>query len=184
MEAIRAAVAADAVFVGDVAVCNHRGSNYCLEVYDQRTYMTPAWGGLGFGLPAAVGPAAALPDRQVLCITGDGGFQFNIQELGTCVQYGLKPVVLVFNDSAWGLLQHFQKTRSNGRYIASELHNPDFRQLAEAYGARGVRVESLAELIPALEVALKAETITVIDVWTPMALPILPDRGVQWKSNF
>ena len=167
MEAIRAATAADAVFVGDVAVCNHRGANYCLEAYDQRTYMTPAWGGLGFGLPAAAGAAAALPGRQVLCITGDGGFQFNIQELGTCVQYGLKPVVLVFNDSAWGLLQHFQKTRNNGRYIASELHNPDFCQLAEAYGARGVRVESLAELIPALETALRAEMLTVIDVWTP-----------------
>ena len=167
MEAIRAATAADAIFVGDVAVCNHRGANYCLEAYDQRTYMTPAWGGLGFGLPAAAGAAAALPGRQVLCLIGDGGFQFNIQELGTCVQYGLKPVVLVFNDSAWGLLRHFQKTRNNGRYIASELHNPDFRQLAEAYGAHGVRVESLAELIPALETALRAETVTVIDVWTP-----------------
>ena len=73
MEAIRAAVAADAVFVGDVAVCNHRGSNYCLEVYDQRTYMTPAWGGLGFGLPAAAG--AAVGHRGVAVVGGeiDGG---------------------------------------------------------------------------------------------------------------
>ena len=92
MEAIRAATARDAVFVGDVGVCNHRGANYCLEIYEERSYLIPAWGGLGFGLPAAAGAKAGVPERQVICITGDGGFQFNIQELGTCVQYGLRPV--------------------------------------------------------------------------------------------
>ncbi|MBV7339941.1 thiamine pyrophosphate-binding protein [Chloroflexi bacterium TSY] len=153
MEAIRSVAARDAIFVGDVGICNHRGANYCLDVYRQRTYMTPAWGGLGFGLPAAAGAKVGAPNRQVVCITGDGGFQFNIQELGTCVQYGLNPVALVFNDSAWGLLRHFQKTRTNGRYIGSDLRNPDFTKLAEAYGAHGVQVASLKELIPALETA-------------------------------
>ena len=167
MEAIRAVAARDAVFVGDVGICNHRGANYCLEIYEQRSYVAPAWGGLGFGLPAAAGAKAGIPDRQVLCITGDGGIQFNIQELGTCVQYGLRPVVLVFNDDAWGLLRYYQKNRGNGRYIASDLRNPDFTRLAEAYGARGVRVASLPELVQALERALEAETITVIDVKTP-----------------
>ena len=167
MEAIRAATARDAVFVGDVGVCNHRGANYCLDIYEQRSYITPAWGGLGFGLPAAAGAKAGIPDRQVICITGDGGFQFNIQELGTCVQYGLRPVVLVFNDDAWGLLRYYQKGRGDGRYIASDLRNPDFSRLAEAYGARGVQVASLPELVEALEAALEAETIAVIDVKTP-----------------
>lgn len=109
MTAIRAAAARDAIFVGDVGVCNHRGANYCLDIYPQRSYIAPAWGGLGFGLPAAAGAQAAAPDRQVICITGDGGVQFNIQELGTCVQYGLKPVILVFNDNAWGLLRQYQE---------------------------------------------------------------------------
>ena len=167
MEAIRAVAARDAVFVGDVGVCNHRGANYCLDVYEQRSYITPAWGGLGFGLPAAAGAKAGIPDRQVICITGDGGFQFNIQELGTCVQYGLRPVVLVFNDDAWGLLRYYQKSRGDGRYIASDLRNPDFTSLAEAYGAGGVEVASLPELVQALERALEAEKITVIDVKTP-----------------
>ena len=109
----------------------------------------------------------AAPGRQVVCITGDGGFQFNIQELGTCVQYGLNPVVLIFNDNAWGLLRHFQKTRSDERYIASDLRNPDFVALAAAYGARGVQVDSLQDLLAALETALDAATITLIDVQTP-----------------
>ena len=167
MEAIREATDRDAVFVGDVGVCNHRGANYCLEVYEERSYLIPAWGGLGFGLPAAAGAKAGVPERQVICITGDGGFQFNIQELGTCVQYGLRPVVLVFNDDAWGLLRYYQKNRGNGRYIASDLRNPDFTRLAEAYGACGVQVKSLPEMVQALELALEAETVSVIDVKTP-----------------
>ncbi len=167
MEAIRGATARDAVFVGDVGVCNHRGANYCLEIYEERSYLIPAWGGLGFGLPAAAGAKAGVPERQVICITGDGGFQFNIQELGTCVQYGLRPVVLVFNDDAWGLLRYYQKDRMGGRYIASDLENPDFRRLAMAYGACGVEAGSLPELVEALEQALAAETVTVIDVKTP-----------------
>ena len=166
METVRAAAARDAVFTGDVSICNHRGANYCLDVYGQRTYMTPAWGGLGFGLPAAVGAKAGAPDRQVVCITGDGGFQFNIQELGTCVQYGLDPVILLFNDNAWGLLRQYQQGR-DGRYIASDLRNPDFTRLAEAYGARGLRAESLAELGPALQTALRSGVATVVEVPTP-----------------
>ena len=167
MTAIRAVAARDAIFVGDVGVCNHRGANYCLEIYAQRSYIAPAWGGLGFGLPAAAGAQAAAPDRQVICITGDGGVQFNIQELGTCVQYGLKPVILVFNDNAWGLLRQYQENRYDGRYIASDLRSPDFARLAAAYGARGVRAATLAEMVEALEEALNAETVTVIDVMTP-----------------
>ena len=172
MTAIRAAAARDAIFVGDVGVCNHRGANYCLDIYTQRSYIAPAWGGLGFGLPAAAGAQAAAPDRQVICITGDGGVQFNIQELGTCVQYGLKPVILVFNDNAWVLLLQYQENRYDGRYIASDLQSPDFTRLAAAYGARGVQAASLAEMVKALEEALTAETVTVIDVETPRGFAI------------
>ncbi len=167
MQAIRAGTARDAIFVGDVGVCNHRGANYCLDIYAPRSYIAPAWGGLGFGLPAAAGAQAAAPQRQVVCITGDGGVQFNIQELGTCVQYGLKPVILIFNDNAWGLLRQYQKDRYRGRYIASDLRSPDFARLAAAYGARGVQAASLAKMVEALEEALDAETVTVIDVKTP-----------------
>lgn len=83
------------------------------------------------------------------------------------MQYGLRPVVLVFNDDAWGLLRYYQKSRANGRCIASALRNPNFARLAEAYGACGVQATSLQEMVGALETALTAETITVIDVKTP-----------------
>ncbi|MCE2462514.1 MAG: thiamine pyrophosphate-binding protein [Dehalococcoidia bacterium] len=167
MEAIRSVVERDAVFIGDSASAVYRGASYCLNMYEPRTYMTPLWSGLGFGFPAAVGAKAGLPDRQVICLTGDGGFQFNIQEIGTCVQYGLSPVVIIFNDNAWGVLKDMQKAYYKSRYMAVDLQNPDFVKLAESYGANGVRVDSLKELAPALEAALHAGTVTLIDVQTP-----------------
>ncbi len=167
MEAIRGVTERDAIFTGDANVATHRGATYCLEAYEPRTYMTPQWGGLGFAFPAAAGAKAGLPDRQVVCLTGDGGFQFNIQEIGTCVEYGLNPVVLVFNDNSWGVLKERQKDFYDGRYLGTGLRNPDFAKLAEAYGANGVQVASVKELVPALESALKSDTITVIDVQTP-----------------
>ena len=167
MEAIRNVTARDAVFIGDATVAVYRGATTCLPTYEPRTYMLAQWGGLGFGFPAAAGAKAGLPDRQVVCLTGDGGFQFNIQELGTCVQYGLNPVVLVFNDNAWGVLKVRQEGFYDGRFIGTDLRNPDFVKLAESYGANGVRAESLKELVPAMEEALKSDTITVIEVPTP-----------------
>ena len=167
MEAIRGAAARDAIFVGDVNVAVHHGANFCLETYEPRTYLISHWAGLGFGFPAAMGAKAAFPDRQVVCFTGDGGFQFNIQELGTCVQYGLNPVVIVFNDNAWGVLRDVQRRTYKERFIASDLRNPDFVKLAESYGANGMRATSTKELSEALESALKSDTVTVIDVPTP-----------------
>lgn len=167
MEAIRGVADRDAIFVGDVAMSVHHGATYCLDAYEPRSFLTSHWGGLGFAFPAAAGAKAGFPDRQVICVTGDGGFQFNIQEIGTCVQHGLNPVVVVFNDNAWGVLRGYQSRQYNGRFMASDLRNPDFAKLAESYGANGVRVESVNELVPALESALKSDTLTVIDALTP-----------------
>ncbi len=167
MEAIRGVTARDAVFMGDVAKAVHSAAAYCLPVYGPGTFSTAHWSGLGFAFPAAAGAKAGLPDRQVICLTGDGGFQFNMQELGTCIQYGLSPVVMVFNDDAWGVLRGVQRDRYDGRFFASDLVNPDFVKLAESYGANGTRVESLAGLAPALEDALRSDTLTLIDIKTP-----------------
>jgi len=167
MDAIRGVVDRDAIFMGDVNIATHHGANYLLPAYEPRTHHVSAWGGLGFAFPAAAGAKAALPDRQVVCITGDGGFQFNIQELGTCIQYGLSPVVMVFNDNAWGVLRNRQRDAYNGRYMASDLVNPDFVRLAQSYGANGLSVSSIDEMAQALETGLKSDVLTVIEVATP-----------------
>ena len=106
-------------------------------------------------------------DDKVVVITGDGGFQYNIQELGTAVQYGISPVVLVFNDNAWGVLKEIQSDTFNGRYLGTELTNPDFVKLAEAYGAGATRAHNLDELTKALGNALNDKVVHLIVVEMP-----------------
>ena len=76
-------------------------------------------------------------------------------------------MVLVFNDDAWGVLKERQESHYNGRLIGTGLRNPNFVKLAESYGANGVQVNSVKELVPAMESALKSDTITIIEVRTP-----------------
>ncbi len=167
LEGIRGVLARDAVVVGDATVPNYRASR-CLPFYEPNTYLGPnSWAGLGFGFPAGLGAKVGAPEKQVVVITGDGGFQYNIQELGTALQYGISPVVLVFNDNAWGVLKGMQRDTFNGRYMGTELRNPDFVKLAEAYGAGASRVRSLDELTKALGDALASNVVHLIEVETP-----------------
>ena len=171
LEGIRSVLARDAIVVGDATVPNYRASR-CMPFYEPNTYIGPnSWAGLGFGFPAGLGAKVGQPDKQVVVITGDGGFQYNIQELGTSLQYGISPVVLIFNDNAWGVLKGVQKETFNGRYIGTDLRNPDFVKLAEAYGAPATRVHNLDELTTTLADALQDNTIHLIEVATPNGFP-------------
>ncbi len=171
LEGIRRVLDRDAIVVGDATVPNYRASR-CMPFYEPNTYLGPnSWAGLGFGFPAGLGAKVGQPDKQVVVITGDGGFQYNIQELGTALQYGISPVVLVFNDNAWGVLKGVQKETFDGRYIGTDLRNPDFIKLAEAYGAPATRVRNLDELTNTLADALEGDTLHLIEVATPHGFP-------------
>ena len=166
-EGIRSVIDRDAVVVLDATMPAYAAPR-CFPVYEPRTMHSPhGWGGIGYGFPASLGAKAAAPDRQVVCVAGDGGFQYNFQELGTAVQYGLAPVVLLFNDKAWGALKGQQALDSEGRFFGVDLRNPDFCTLASAYGIEAVRVDSLAQLLVELERALKSDRIRFIEVLTP-----------------
>ena len=98
-QAIRASLPEDTIFSLDPTVPASRASR-CLEINNPRTFMYPhGWLGLGFAFPAALGAKVAKPETPVVCVTGDGGFQYNLQELATAKQYGLNPIVLMFNDN-------------------------------------------------------------------------------------
>ena len=117
------------------------------------------WLGLGFAFPAAIGAKVGKPDSPVVCVTGDGGFQYNFQELATCAQYGIHPVVLMFNDNAWGVLKGFQGDRfGDNRRFATDLVNPDFVAIASAYGLHAEQVVATAGFAPAFERALASPT--------------------------
>jgi len=125
------------------------------------------WAGLGFAFPASLGAKVGKPETPVVCITGDGGFQYNFQELATAAQYGINPIVVVFNDNAWGVLKAYQQDRYRGRLMATELVNPDFVKLFDSYGFEGKRVSTVAELSRALEASVAADRIQLIEVQIP-----------------
>ena len=166
-EAIRSVTPDNTIFSLDATVPASRAAR-CLEVNQTRKFMGPhGWAGLGFAFPAALGAKVGMPNDPVVCITGDGGFQYNAQELGTAVQYGISPVILMFNDNAWGVLKGYQKDRFGGRNMATDLVNPDFIKLFESYGIGGTRVSSVSELTRALENAIPSDSIQFIEVETP-----------------
>ena len=167
-ETVREVTPRNTIFSLDPAVAASRATR-CLEIYEPRTYMHPhGWLGLGFAFPAAVGAKVGKPDSPVVCVTGDGGFQYNFQELATCAQYGIHPVVLMFNDNAWGVLKGFQGDRfGENRRFATELVNPDFVKIFESYGFEGTKVNTVKELGKALENAITSGKTHLVEVQTP-----------------
>lgn len=120
-------------------------------------------GTMGFGFPAALGVQVACPEETVFNITGDGSFQMNIQELGTAVHYKLPVKVAILNNGYLGMVRQWQELFFNRRYSYSELVNPDFAKLAEAYGAVGIKVTEPSDIRPALEHALSVDKPVVMD---------------------
>ena len=166
-EAIRGVLPEDTIFSLDPTVPASRAIR-CLNINHPRTFMYPhGWAGLGFAFPAAMGAKLGRPQSPVVCVTGDGGFQYNLQELATAAQYGISPIILMFNDNAWGVLKDYQKQMFDGRYMATELVNPDFVKLVESYGFEGVKVSTVAELTRALEDAPPANTVRLIEAQIP-----------------
>lgn len=136
-----------------------------MPFYRPRTFITAGYQGtLGYGFPTALGVKVANPDKQVISITGDGGFLFAASELATAVQYGIATVTLIFNNNAYGNVKRAQIQKYGGRVIATDLHNPDFVKLAEAYGALGLRAETPAGLAAALRRGFAQDGPTLIEI--------------------
>lgn len=171
LEAIRQALPRDGFFVEEICQAGF-ASYYGFEVYEPRTFVTCGYqGALGFGFPTALGVQAAHPDRAVVSITGDGGFQFALQELATAVQYGLGVVTVLFNNGAYGNVLRDQQRLYSGRVIASELRNPDFVTLAGSFGVRAERVTEPERLRAAVDGALARRAPALIEVPVPVQTP-------------
>ena len=111
-------------------------------------------GTMGFGFPAAMGVKLNFPDQDVACVTGEGSIQMNIQELSTCMQYGLPVKIVNLNNGVLGMVRQWQDMAYNGRHSHSYVESlPDFIKLVEAYGHVGIRITSLKDLKPKLEEA-------------------------------
>ncbi|MBS4024417.1 MAG: biosynthetic-type acetolactate synthase large subunit [Clostridia bacterium] len=122
-------------------------------------------GTMGYGFPAAIGAQMGKPNETVVCITGDGGFQMNMAELGTAVEQKLPIKIVVLNNNTLGLVKQLQHFYCDKNYTAVCFSgNPDFVKLAQAYeGAVGLRIEGEEEIEPVLKEALSNGKLTVID---------------------
>ena len=131
-------------------------------------------GTMGFGLPAAMEMQFAHPETIVACVTGDGSIQMNIQELSTCLQYGLPVKIITMNNRALGMVKQWQKMFYGGRHSHSYMESlPDFVKLAEAYGHVGIAVSDPAELESAMEKAFAMKDRLVF-----MDISVDPDEHV------
>jgi acetolactate synthase-1/2/3 large subunit len=164
LRAVRAALPRDAIIAADMTMMGYLANRH-LPIYEPRTYLFPrGFGTLGYSTPAAFGAKVGLPDRAVVAIVGDGGFQFTMQEVGTAVQHRLGVPVLIFNDSTYTAVKRAMDRQYDGRSMAVDLVNPDYVKLADAYGIPGERAESPAALRDAIERALPRDLPTLIDI--------------------
>lgn len=111
-------------------------------------------GTMGFGYPAALGAQVAMKDKLVFNIAGDGSIQMNIQELATCVEYNIPVKVAVINNGYLGMVRQWQEKMFDEHYSQTKISGPDYVKLAEAYGAKGIRVTKEEEIESAIQEAI------------------------------
>jgi acetolactate synthase I/II/III large subunit len=123
-------------------------------------------GTMGFGMPAAMGAKVALPNEDVICISGDASFQMNLQELGTLAQYGIAVKTVIINNGWQGMVRQWQQAFYGERYSSSnmEVGMPDFELLAQAYGIKGMVVRDRADLSAAVAQMLAHDGPVLMDV--------------------
>jgi acetolactate synthase-1/2/3 large subunit len=163
MAFLRAHLPGDAVQTcgaGNFTVWAHRFA----EFTQFGTQVCPRSGSMGYGLPAAVAAKLVHPDRLVLCFTGDGDFVMSSPELATAVQYELPILVLLVNNGMYATIRMHQERQFPGRVVGTDLVNPDFVELARAYGAHGERVERTEQFAGAFERSLASGRPAVIEL--------------------
>ncbi len=154
-----------------------------------RTQLAPTNGAMGYGVPAAVAAKLTHPERTVICFAGDGDFLMNGQELATAVQYAAAVVFVVVNNGMYGTIRMHQERDYPARVYATSLRNPDFAQLARAYGAYGAVVEKTADFAPAFEQALASGGPALLElridpdaITTRTSLTAIREKALQGNS--
>ena len=117
---------------------------------------------MGIGIPGAIAAKLAYPDRVAVTVTGDAGFMMNSQEIETALRIKTPIIILIWNDSKYGLIEWHQM-KAFGRSSHIDFNNPDFVKYAESFGAKGYRIESTEQLLPTLKQAIADDTVVIID---------------------
>lgn len=165
LKAMRNALPEDGIFVDEVSQMGF-ASRVAFPVEKPRTYLSPGYqDNLGWGYGTALGAKAAMPDRKVLAIAGDGGFMYQVGELATAARHNLAVVVVVFDNGSFGNVKRIQQQHYGNRLIASDLHNPDFAKLADSFGIASFKALDAKQLEDALHKAFALNAPAL--VWVP-----------------
>jgi acetolactate synthase-1/2/3 large subunit len=148
------------------------------------TFYPVSMGHLGTGIPHAIGVQMAKPDKKVICITGDGSFMFNVQELETAVRLNLPIVIIIGNNCAWGMIKSNQKNNLGKRYCDTEFPPINYAEIAKGFGCFAEKIERPEDIKSVLQQAFDSKKPAVIDVdiafETPPAMKLI---GLYKKSK-
>ncbi len=173
LKKLRELLPANAIATTEVGQCQMWASLHFDVISPGTFFSSTGLGTMGFGFPASIGAKAAKPDVPVVDIAGDGSFNMTENSLAVSVLEKLPVIVFLMNNYMLGMVAQWQRTFYNRRYSGVHQHQcPDYVKIADAYGAQGIRVGSMAELEKAIKGAIKSDVATVIDI------PIDPDEDV------
>ncbi|WP_224824041.1 thiamine pyrophosphate-binding protein [Cognatishimia sp. MH4019] len=154
----------------DDAILTNGAGNYAAflhRYFRYKTYPTqlaPTSGSMGYGVPAAVSAALEHPDRDVICLAGDGCFQMTLNELSTAAQHNAKVIFIICNNGQYGTIRMHQEKTYPARVSGTKLFNPDYAALAKSYGGTGLTVSKTADFPAALDTARASKSLAVIEL--------------------
>jgi acetolactate synthase-1/2/3 large subunit len=165
LKKLREILPANSIATTEVGQCQMWASLHFDVISPGTFFSSTGLGTMGFGFPASIGAKAARPEVPVVDIAGDGSFNMTENSLAVSVLDNLPVIVFLMNNYMLGMVAQWQRTFYNRRYKGVHQHNcPDYVKIAQAYGAQGIKAQSLSELEKAIKSALKMEVATVIDI--------------------
>jgi acetolactate synthase-1/2/3 large subunit len=157
----------DYLWVRDITLSNSMWGNRMMILRGPRDGVHATGGGIGQGLPMAIGAALAAPGRQVLCLTGDGGLQLCIGELATLAESGARILVLVMNDQGYGVIRNIQDAHYEGRRGYTDVLTPNFADLCAAVGLQHRQISDLATVPSVLSDAIALNDPVMVEIDMP-----------------
>lgn len=164
MKALNELTKGDAVIVTDVGQHQMVACRYALFNQSRSNVTSGGLGTMGFGLPAAIGAKYGAPDRTVVAIIGDGGFQMTLQELCTIMQFGAAVKILILNNEFLGMVRQWQQLFHDKRYSFVNITSPDYIMLAKSYGIEGNKISNRTDLKAALKTMLDHDGSYLLEV--------------------
>jgi acetolactate synthase-1/2/3 large subunit len=159
---LRTAMADEDIAISDVGAHKMWMARLFKSEQPNTCIISNGFASMGIAVPGAIGAKLAFPNKAIVAVTGDGGFMMNSQEIETALRNKIAFVILIWNDSQYGLI-NWKQQRMYGRSSNINFKNPDFVKYAESFGAIGIKITKTNELLPALKKALAKNTVTVID---------------------